>query len=174
MVAAVVAIGAIAFALASNGSSPKSGAALAAPAGADGVTIYKAGHFSAKFPSTPEETQIPNTIGDVHVLLHIASVRSPYLVAVEEVDFTPELPVSSFDTNLRTTLGGFAATSGMTLVSQSTTTFQGHAARKGEFTNPSGDQFEMVAFMSGGHREYVLVGPTGSYNELAASFTMLR
>jgi hypothetical protein len=149
------------------------GATLATPAGADGVTTDKAGHFSAKFPSTPVETQVPSTVGSVRFVLHLASVRTPDLVAVEEADFTPSLPASSFDTNLRSTLGGFAATSGLTLVSQSATTFQGHAARKGEFSGPAGEQYEMVAFMTDGGREYMLVGPTGTYDELAASFTIL-
>jgi hypothetical protein len=146
---------------------------LAAPAGANGVTTYKAGHFSATFQSTPEETQIPTSIGNVHVLLHVASVRTPDLEAVEEADIDPALPDSAVDTNLRTTLGGFATTSGMTLVSQSVTTFQGHAARKGEFSSPTGEQYEMVAFMIDNHREYVIVGPTGTYDELVASFTLL-
>jgi hypothetical protein len=106
-------------------------------------------------------------------VLHLASVRTPDLVAAEEADFTPGLPASSFDTNLRATLGGFAGTSGMTLVSQSATTFQGHAARKGEFASPTGEQYEMVAFMTDGSREYMLVGPTGTFDELAASFTVL-
>ena len=119
------------------------------------------------------ETEVPSTVGNARFVLHLASVRTPDLVAVEEADFTPALPASSFDTNLRATLGGFAATSGMTVVSQSVTTFQGHAALKGEFSSSTGEQYEIVAFMTNGTREYMLVGPAGTYDELAASFTAL-
>lgn len=137
------------------------------------MTTYKAGHFSAKFQSTPEETQVPSYIGGVHFTLHLATVRAPDVEAVEEVDIEPALPDSAVDATLRSTLGGFAATSGTTLVSQSVTKFQGHAARTGEFTSPTGVQYEMVAFTTNGHREYVIVGPIGVYDELAASFKSL-
>lgn len=175
IVAAVVAVGAIAVAIASTGSGHKSPSEpLAAPAGPDGVTTYKAAHFSAKFPSTPVETQVPTSVGNLHFVIHLAAVRAPNLEMIEEADFSPALPDSAIDTNLRATLASFAASAGMTLVSQSVTTFQGYPARHGSISSATGQQFDAIAFITGGSREYMLVGPTGSaYDALAASFTIL-
>lgn len=174
-VATVVAVGAIAFAIGSSGSSHKSaGTELAAPAGADGVTTYTAGHFSAKFLSTPVETQIPSTFANYRFILHLAIVRTPNVEAVEEEDYTPSIPASAMDGALRETLASFGASSGMTLVAQSVTTFQGQGARHGTFSSTTGQQFDVVAFFLGDNREYLLVAPSGStYDDLAASFTVL-
>ena len=78
------------------------------------------------------------------------------------------------DGALRETLASFGASSGMTLVAQSVTTFQGQGARHGTFSSTTGQQFDVVAFFLGDNREYLLVAPSGStYDDLATSFTGL-
>jgi hypothetical protein len=159
----------------SGGSNPKPGAeVLATPAGADGVTTYEAGHFAAKFPSTPAETQLPSTFANYRFVLHLAIVRIPDVEAVEEEDYTPSIPASATDGALRETVASFGASSNMTLVSQSVSTFQGHAARHGTFTASTGQQFDLVAFFLGDNREYVIVAPSGAaFDLLAASFKVV-
>jgi hypothetical protein len=170
-VAAVIAVGAIVFAIASTGSSHKSPGTVV---GADGVTTYKAGHFSAKFPSTPEETQVPGAFANYRFVVHLAIARAPSVEAVEEEDYTPSITTAAMDAALRETMASFGASSGMTLVSQSVTAFQGHVARHGAFSSTTGQQFDVVAFFLGDNREYVIVAPSGSsYDDLAASFTSL-
>jgi hypothetical protein len=175
VLATVVAITAIIVAIVSSKPDAKrSGEVLAAPAGADGRTTYKAAHFVARFPSTPSEYEVPGSVGAAHFMLPVAVVRTPQIVVVAENDIKPALPQSAVDANLHTTLSSFAVTSGMTLKSQDVTTFRGHSARRGSFTNPAGAAFTAIAVVYGGSREYVLLAPAGdAFDNLVASFEVL-
>lgn len=174
VLATVVAITVLIVAIVSQPDAKRSGEVLAAPAGADGRTTYKAAHFVARFPSRPFESHVPGSIGPEHFMLRVAIVRTPQVVMVAENDIKPAFPQSAVDAGLRTGLSAFAVTSGMTLESQEVTTFRGQPARRGSFTTPAGATFTAIAVVYDGSREYMLLAPAGAaFDNLVASFEVL-
>jgi hypothetical protein len=112
--------------------------------------------------------------------MHIAVAQiDPAVVTptevVEEAQINPGLPPSSFDANLRAVLGTFAgSSSGAVLTSETAITFQGKAARKGQFSVADGVPLTVLAFMNGPNRLYVLAAPAGArFGALAASLVLL-
>jgi hypothetical protein len=132
------------------------------------------------FPSRPVFHDIPASVGDTRYTMHIAVGQIDTAVAtsaevVEEAQISPGLPPSSFDANLRAVIGTFAGSnSRAALTSETSTTFQGEAAREGQFSITDGLPLTVLAFMDGPNRLYVLSAPAGAlFDALAASLVLL-
>src|SRR5206468_3656406 len=96
--------------------------------------------------------------------------KAPYIALAEGEDVTPALPLDQIDVTLRSAVSSFQSSSGMTLVSQKQTTFNGHAAR-GAILEASGNRFQLLVAAYSGSQIYLLFAPQGSkYDALASSF----
>lgn len=156
-----------------TGGAPATGSLTATPDGKGGFLVtYPAGHFKAVFPGQPESQSQPGNLGPVSFTVYIATVQGQALAASE--DFSPTIGEGDYDTTLRSAVGSFAGSSGLTLKSQQQTTFQSHRARTAELVNSSGDAFDLVVFMYSGERLYILFGKKGApYDTLSHTFEAL-
>jgi hypothetical protein len=93
---------------------------------------------------------------------------------VEEADISPGLPPSTYDANLRVLLRSFAISPGTALTAETATTFQGKAAREGQFSVVDRSPLTVLAVMDGPNRIYMLSAPAGApFDVLAASLVVL-
>ena len=141
---------------------------------AAGVLVTSAaGHFRVVLPSEPTHTDEPGSFGPYTVSVHIEIATTPYIAIAEGEHVDPPLHTSTFNTVLRSVVGGFRTNSGMRLVRQSPTRFKGHVAREAIF-EAGGEHFELLTFAYSGSRLYVLVAPQGRrFDVLASSFEPL-
>ena len=129
-----------------------------------------AGHFQVRMPATPERSTEPGSFGGYKFTVHLATVKSPYLALAEGEDVTPALPMDQIDTTLRSAVSSFGSSSGMTLVSQRPTTFNGHTARTA-ILERSGSRYQLLVAAYSGSQIYLLFAPEGSrFDALASSF----
>lgn len=154
----------------STGTTPSDSAGSRGASGSsatkDGVLVIdRAGHFRVRMPATPVRASQPSSFGSYHLTLHIAITASPYVAIVEGEEVTPPIGAGSYASVLRSVASGFVSGSGMKLVRQAATTFQGYTARTAVFES-SGSRIEMVAFVYSGSQLYVLLAPPGHRFEL--------
>jgi hypothetical protein len=142
-----------------------------APAGE--LITYAEGHLRARFPSRPTERRDSGTVDGLTFVTHTAAAPAPVTLAAAE-DINQPLPESAYQATLRATIGGFAATSGLTLKSQTATTFEGHVARTGALTSPTGTPYTLLALVYTSARLYLLFTESGrTFTAFASSFAAL-
>jgi hypothetical protein len=151
-------------------SLPPSTSAPQTPAGSGVLVTDAAGHFQVRMPATPERSTEPGSFGGYKFTVHLATVKSPYLALAEGEVITPALPLDQIDVTLRSAVSAFASSSGMTLISQKPTTFNGHTARSG-ILERSGARYELLVAAYTGSQIYLLFAPQGAkFDALASSF----
>ena len=75
--------------------------------------------------------------------------------------------------NLREAIFSLAGAAGFDLLSQSSTTFQGHEAWQGEFRSKGGTLYQAVAIMERPTRMYLIGAPKAIFDPIAAGFRAL-
>lgn len=132
-----------------------------------------AGHFRVLLPGKPETTDQPGSYGGYTFHVHVAAVRTPYVVLVEGEDVSPALDASGYNELLTVSTSTFGDVSGMTKGSDASTTFRGHSARNAVFDR-AGTRYELLVFVYSGSRTYFLFAPQGAkFNSLVGSFQPL-
>jgi hypothetical protein len=145
----------------SGGNTPVSG----------GVEVTDtAGHFRVVMPAEPQRTSEPGSFGNYKFNVHVAAVNDPYVVLVEGESITPALTSDAFTQVLDSAVSSFQTSSGLTLVSQSDTTFEGHQGRQAVLRRGA-TRYVFLIFVFSGSQVYALFAPEGSkFDALAASF----
>jgi hypothetical protein len=167
VIAVIVAAGATYLATDSTDSKI---ATVAVPSGPGVVYRSSAGNFAARFPEKPEVRTIPITVGDDKATTIVAVDADDHIEVASSHDATANAS-STTPAVLRAQLSGFAATSGLTLLSDTVTSYQNRGAVQGEFRAPSGSTFTALVIGYSPTRVYFLVAPTGSaFDDLLASF----
>jgi hypothetical protein len=151
--------------------SSAAGTPVGAPPAVQGQWVVdRAGGFRVRMPGPPERTSEPGSFGGYHFVVHVAAVHFPYLALVEGERITPALPLTQFGPLLRGAVGGFVASSGLQLISQSDTTFRGHPGRRAVIER-AGTRYVYLVFVYSGAQTYSLLAPQGPrFDALAASF----
>ena len=140
------------------------------PSGSGVRVTDTAGHFQVRMPATPERSTEPGSFGGYKFTVHLATVKSPYIALAEGEDVTPALPLDQIDVTLKSAVSGFQSSSGMTLLSQKATTFNGHTARSAVLAH-AGDRYQLVVTAYSGSQIYLLFAPQGAkFDALASSF----
>ena len=143
------------------------------PGGSGVLVTDEAGHFRVRMPATPERRTEPGSFGGYKFNVHIATVKSPYIALVEGEDVTPALPLDQIDVTLRSAVSSFESTSGMTLISQKQSTFNGHAARSA-ILERSGTRYQLLVAAYSGNQIYLLFAPQGAkFDALASTFSAI-
>jgi hypothetical protein len=151
-------------------SAPPTTSAPQTPAGSGVLVTDAAGHFQVRMPATPQRSTEPGSFGGYKFTVHLATVKSPYLALAEGEVITPALPLDQIDVTLRSAVSAFASSSGMTLISQKQTTFNGHTARIG-ILERSGTRYQLLVAAYSGSQIYLLFAPQGAkFDALASSF----
>jgi len=177
VVALAVVIGVALNATSTSGSPSAASTPSAQTVSDDGSVLvtYAPAHFSERFPSTPVETQEPGSFGGVRFTVYIAAVVSPQRMLVGSQIIGARLPAGQEDVALRSAVGSFAGTSGLSLARQQSTTFQGYPARQANLTDADGNSYTFLAFVYNGTRLYMIFGPSGDpFDSLTANFTALK
>jgi hypothetical protein len=137
------------------------------------AVIDRGGHFRVRMPSAPQKLTEPGSFGGYEFHVHVDIVRSPYVAIVEGEDVTPALTRDSFEITLRSAVSSFQTSSGMTLIKESRTTFQGHRGRKA-ILERAGTRYEFLIFIYSGSQVYALLAPAGAkFAALANSFVAM-
>ncbi len=151
-------------------SAPTTASAPSTPGGSGVLVTDTAGHFQVRMPATPERSTEPGSFGGYKFTVHLATVKSPYIALAEGEEVTPALPLDQIDITLRSAVSGFQSSSGMTLISQKATTFNGHTARSAILEH-AGDRYQLVVTAYSGSQIYLLFAPQGAkFDALASSF----
>jgi hypothetical protein len=164
----------------SGSATPSAPAPTTAPAASSGavstnpdggVTVTDpAGHFVAVLPGQPRQTSQPGSFGGYSFTVHIAAVQQPYVALVEGEVIQPALPADQIDVALRTAVSTFQSSSGMTLESQTTTTYQGHPARSAVLSR-AGTSYQLLVIGYSGNQTYLLFAPKGDkFQQLLSGF----
>lgn len=155
-------------------SVPAPGPPTTSAAVTGGVVVTdRGGHFRVRMPSAPQKATEPGSFGGYEFHVHVDIVRSPYVAIVEGEDVTPALAPDAFEIVLRSAVSSFQSSSGMTLVRDSPTTFQGHRGRKAVLER-AGARYEFLIFIYSGSQVYALFAPAGPrFAALAHSFVAL-
>jgi hypothetical protein len=143
------------------------------PGGSGVLVTDPAGHFQVRMPATPHQTTEPGSFGGYKFTVHLATVKSPYIALAEGEDVTPALPLDQIDVTLRSAVSSFESSSGMTLISQKQTTFNGHTARSA-ILERSDTRYQLLVAAYSGSQIYLLFAPQGAkFDALAASFSAI-
>jgi hypothetical protein len=143
------------------------------PGGSGVLVTDEAGHFQVRMPATPERRTEPGSFGGYKFTVHLATVKSPYIALAEGEDVTPALPLDQIDVTLRSAVSSFQSTSGMTLISQNQTTFNGHTARSA-ILERAGTRYQLLVAAYSGNQIYLLFAPQGAkFDALAGSFSAI-
>jgi hypothetical protein len=154
---------------ASTSAAPSS-PAPGTPTGGGVLVVDKSGKFVVRMPAQPERSSEHGSLGNYRFTVHVDAVHEPYVVAVEGEDITPALPQDQLEDALRSAVSSFQSSSGLDLVSQTSTTFHGHQARAAILQH-AGNRFELLSVGWSGNQLYLLVAPEGArFRALAASF----
>ena len=121
-------------------------------------------------PAHPQRNSEHGSFGDYQFTVHLDAVEEPYIAAVEGGDITPALPEGQLEVALRSAVSAFQVSSGLTIVSQNSTTFQGHQARSA-ILQRARTRYELLSVGWSGNQLYLLVAPEGAkFRALAGSF----
>lgn len=154
-----------------GGSTPATSASALPTPGGEGVLVTDAGgHFRVRMPAEPTRDTQPGSFGGYTFNVHTAVVQSPYIAGVEGEDISPALTSSSYETILRSAVASFGSVGGLTKVSDSETSYQGHVGRTAIF-DKDGERFEFLVFVYSGSQVYAMFAPEGAkFDALANSF----
>jgi hypothetical protein len=137
------------------------------------VVTDTAGHFAARFPATPLEIDPPTSgLFGVSFALHLAVTHTPILTEVEAIDF-PRPALTGPIEELRSSITGFANSSGFTLVSQGESHFRGHEALVASLRKPDHSSFSLLVVKYDDRTAYLLAADAPYFAELASSFRPL-
>ena len=163
VIAVVAAIG--------SGASSRSGSAagVTVPDGPGVAYISKAGHFGARFPETPDERAVPESIDGVTLQVVVAEDEQSGSV-VEGVDLSESIPSSQVDVLLRVIISAVGATAG---TPRATPRPPSRAIRP-EWVSiiaDDGEHVSALAFAYTGRRIYVIAADDAeSFTDLQKSF----
>jgi hypothetical protein len=116
----------------------------------------------ARFPSTPIQQSVNQTIAGVQAVIRVAVVRSPVTEVVEE-DLSDAVPTNEQAVVLRSAIAvAVAAATEGSPTRQTNTTFRGNPARRSTFALPSGEQVTAIAFFRDPRTVYFLLADVGA------------
>jgi len=147
----------------------ESAADIAVPPGPGVAYHSNDGHFAARFPDTPQERVIPASVGSLKLKIVVAGDPVSRTV-VESEGVSAPLPTSEVADALGSATRSIASGAGATLTSDVGTTFQGHVAEQGEFTERDGTPITVMVFAYSNRRIYLMAAPSDSFDDLSASF----
>ena len=170
---AVIVVATLVAVIASHGSSSPTAASDYPTDGGVLITDTDA-HFSARFPLQPTLQTSPTlSLGTGTMVIRLAGLKQPHLMYVEEADISESMSQAEYDGQLRGAIGGFEGTSGMTLISQQATTFQGHTARTAQMSTAT-TRYTVLFFVYDANRFYGVVAPSGAnFTTLSGSLVIL-
>jgi hypothetical protein len=129
-----------------------------------------AGHFAARFPSTPTEATAIQRHGKVRMRVQTVADSVDH-VAVGSARLSAGIPAKQTTAVLVGLSKGLGSAGVLTLARQQHTTFRGHPALEGELWAVDGSPFTFLATLYSDRQIYVLLAPAGaSYAQLKASF----
>jgi len=164
----------------STSEAPSSPGSTSSPTSSDsghGVLVtYPAGHFSAVMPTQATERSENGNLGGqsftVYLAISVSDGSVPTEVASEDIDHA--LDPSEYAATLRVAVGSFAGSSGMSVDSQTATTFRGYTARRALVTSPDGQSFSLLVFVYSPTRIYVVFASEGAvYNQVTSTLRLL-
>jgi hypothetical protein len=144
-------------------SATGSASPASSPLAFAGVRVAASGgHFAARFPSTPVQQSVNETVAGVQAMIRAAVVRSPLTEVIEE-DLAVAVPTNQQSVVLRSAITVAAATATAGSPTQQTdTTFRGNPARTSTFASPSGEQVTAIAFFQDPRTVYFLLADAGA------------
>lgn len=129
-----------------------------------------AGHFSARFSSTPTESTAVERHGKLRIRVQTVADAVDH-VAVGSARLSAAIPKKQTTAVLVGLSKGLGSDGVLTLARQQRTTFRGHVALEGELWAVDGSPFTFLATLYGDRQIYILLAPAGaSYAQLKASF----
>jgi hypothetical protein len=129
-----------------------------------------AGHFSARFPSTPTAQTAIQRHAKVRMSVQTVADVADH-VAVGSVRLSAPISKKQTTAVLVALSKGLGSDGVLTLARQQRTTYRGHLALEGELWAVDGSPFTFLATLYGDRQIYVLLAPAGaSYAQLKASF----
>jgi hypothetical protein len=137
--------------------------------------ISTSGHFSAGFPSAPNESTTPASFAGYRVEIIIAASREVAgAVEVGEEDIQPALPSDQFQAAMNSALQNFSISSGLAVTSlPSATTFRNTPGLKATFAGRGIKMTGLVFFAADGARMYLLFAPSAEFYSLTSSFKIV-
>jgi hypothetical protein len=135
----------------------------------------EAGHFSARFPHTPqsEEQSLTSNGYPMHEVV-ASDDKGKTAAGMLSFDSLPNAANLPDDTVLQAGMAGAAAAAHLTNSSEKATTFHGKPARVGQFTDPDGVTATMMIVKYDATRFYLMIAAPGKpFDNLERSFTML-
>ena len=132
-----------------------------------------AGHFTARFPSAPQEQTSIERHGALRMRVQTVSDAADH-VAVGSVRISAPIPKGQATAILLSLGKGLASQGALTVARQQRSTFRGHPAVEGELWAADGSPFGFLGMVFSARQLYVLLAPSGaSYAQLKASFLPL-
>lgn len=152
----------------------KVGTAQLVTAATGAGVLYRstAGHFTARFPKRPIESDPPPTrqSGITSTVHSATDTSTDTLVAAIDLSSNVAVPAAFLSGVLR----GVSSSGALRLDHESATTFGGHPARMGTYSSSTNLAMTGIAVLYGPRRAYVMVAASGSsFAALTKSFAAL-
>ena len=131
-------------------------------------------HLRARFVRTPRQERIRRSTAGHTLDARTAVAGLDPITEITETEISPAFGAAQTDELLAATVEGFASASGMQIDFQDTSEFRGHAAHTATLTGAAGTGYQLLCFMTGGSRLYLVLAGTGAaYNLLTGSIHLL-